>query len=66
MTTFVTLLTVWAIEFLGGGVLASFGLALNIGFIVGTYSSIFIASPIAVWLDRYFTKRSQQKTQVAA
>ena len=33
----------------GGGVIHNFALALLIGVVVGTYSSIFIASPIVVW-----------------
>jgi preprotein translocase subunit SecF len=34
-----------------------FAFALLIGVLVGTYSSIFIASPIVVWLDRRFGKK---------
>jgi preprotein translocase subunit SecF len=36
----------------GGEVLRAFSLALLIGTIVGTYSSIAIASPIMVWWER--------------
>ncbi|MBW2276579.1 MAG: protein translocase subunit SecF, partial [Deltaproteobacteria bacterium] len=34
-----------------------FAFALLIGVLVGTYSSIFVASPIVVWLDRRFGKK---------
>jgi preprotein translocase subunit SecF len=34
-----------------------FAFALMIGVLIGTYSSIFVASPIVVWLDRRFGKK---------
>jgi preprotein translocase subunit SecF len=36
--------------FLGGEVLYGFALALTIGIVVGTYSSVLVASPIVMWL----------------
>jgi preprotein translocase subunit SecF len=54
LTTFVTSLVVIALIFLGGGVLADFGFALMVGFIVGTYSSIAVASPVYIALRRRF------------
>jgi preprotein translocase subunit SecF len=36
----------------GGAVLRDFSLAIIIGVVVGTYSSIFIASPIVLWWTR--------------
>jgi SecD/SecF fusion protein len=41
-----------ALYFLGGDTLTSFALALLIGIVVGTYSSIFTAAPLAVVLER--------------
>lgn len=43
------LLSVLALVLFGGEVLRSFSLALLVGMIVGTYSTIAIASPIAIW-----------------
>ncbi|HMU38389.1 MAG TPA: protein translocase subunit SecF [Pseudomonadota bacterium] len=44
---FVTLaMNIW-----GSGVIRDFAFAMNVGVIVGTYSSIFIASPILIWLN---------------
>lgn len=43
------LLTVLALYFFGGPVLNDFAFSFVIGIIVGTYSSIFIASPIVLW-----------------
>ncbi len=50
MTSFMTMLVVLALLFFGGGSLFSFSLALCIGIAVGTYSSIFVASAIAILL----------------
>ena len=47
---FVTL----AMNIFGAGVIRDFAFAMNVGVIVGTYSSIFIASPVLIWLnDKY-------------
>lgn len=45
-TSITTLLTVLAILFLGGEALYGFALAMAIGIVFGTYSSIYIASPV--------------------
>ena len=50
MTSFMTMLVVLALLFFGGNSLFSFSLALCIGIAVGTYSSIFVASAIAILL----------------
>jgi len=49
LTGGVTLLTTTGLYFLGGPVLNDFALAILIGVLVGTYSSIFIAAPIVLW-----------------
>ncbi len=50
LTSATTLIVVIALFFLGGAVIHDFAFALLIGILVGTYSSIFIASPIVlVW-----------------
>lgn len=50
MTSLTTLLTVAALYFFGGPALEGFSLALMVGIIVGTLSSIFFASPILLSL----------------
>lgn len=47
-TSLTTLIPVVILYFLGGAVLSNFALALFIGIIVGTYSSIFVASALLV------------------
>jgi len=50
LTSFCTLLTVIMLLFFGGSVLRDFAICLTVGIIVGTYSSIFVASALAyVW-----------------
>jgi preprotein translocase subunit SecF len=50
VTSLTVFLTCVALLFFGGVVLKEFALALTIGVVVGTYSSIFVASPIvAIW-----------------
>jgi preprotein translocase SecF subunit len=46
MTSLTTLLAILALFLLGGEVLRDFSLALMLGIIVGTYSSVFVASPL--------------------
>ena len=49
LTSGVTLIPICCLFFFGGAVLHDFALAIIIGVVVGTYSSIFIASPIVLW-----------------
>lgn len=52
-TSLTTLFVLFALFFLGGETLKPFALILIIGILLGTYSSIFIASPLLVrWLER--------------
>ncbi len=46
LTTFVTLLSVFALFFVGGEVLNTFALVLIVGFLFGTYSTVYIVSPL--------------------
>jgi preprotein translocase subunit SecF len=50
MTSVLTLMVVFALFFLGGNMLHGFSLALIIGIIVGTYSSIYVAGSLALAL----------------
>ena len=49
LTSVTTLFVAGALFFFGGPVIHDFALALCFGVIIGTYSSMFIASPILVW-----------------
>ena len=50
MTSFVTLLSVIVLYFFGGVVMHGFSVAMIVGIVVGTYSSIYIASASALYL----------------
>jgi preprotein translocase subunit SecF len=54
LTTFVVVFTLFLV---GGEVVHDFALALMIGIVVGTYSSVFVASPIIVEWERKSPKR---------
>jgi preprotein translocase subunit SecF len=62
MTSGLTFLTVIALFIFGGPVLGGFSFALVCGIIVGTYSSVFIASPIVLFWHNYADSR--RKTPV--
>jgi preprotein translocase subunit SecF len=57
LTSGATMLVVVALFFLGGEVLNTFALTLIIGIIIGTYSSIYVASPIVVIWKQYRDRR---------
>lgn len=50
MTSMTTFLALLALVFFGGHVIRSFSLAMMFGVVVGTYSSIFIAAPVLIYL----------------
>ncbi|MBU1348758.1 protein translocase subunit SecF [Patescibacteria group bacterium] len=52
-----TILAMGAVYFFGGASIKDFALALIVGVAVGTYSSIFIMSPLLVTWDRWDKKR---------
>ena len=57
LTSVTTLLAVLALLVFAGGVIQSFAFALFIGVIVGTYSSVFIASPLLILHQEQIEKR---------
>jgi len=56
LTSLTTLLAVAALLLIGGTVVRPFALAMAIGIVVGTYSSIYIASPTLLWLESRYGK----------
>ncbi len=59
LTSGLTFLTVIALYLFGGPVLHGFSFALVMGIIVGTYSSVFIASPIVLFWQGYLERRKR-------
>jgi len=66
LTSGLTFLTAVSLFLFGGPVLKGFSLALVIGILVGTYSSIFIASPILVFWQDFVEKRKAAEPPMAA
>ena len=54
LTGGLTLLSVLALLALGGPVLRGFAFVMAVGILVGTYSSIYVASPFALLWEKYF------------
>jgi len=53
-TTLTTIIPILTLYFFGGNILSDFALALFIGMVAGTYSSIFIASPLLLEWNKIF------------
>jgi preprotein translocase subunit SecF len=64
LTSGATMLVVIALFALGGEVLNTFALTLIIGIIIGTYSSIYVASPIVVIWKDFVEKRRAKRVPV--
>ncbi len=60
LTTFFVILTLFL---LGGEIIYSFSFTLLVGIIVGTYSSVFVASPMLKWLG--FNLKEYKEKQIA-
>jgi preprotein translocase subunit SecF len=65
LTSGLTFLTALSLLLFGGQVLKGFSLALVIGIMIGTYSSVFIASPILIYLHNLVVGRSRGARAVA-
>jgi preprotein translocase subunit SecF len=63
LTSGTTLLVVLALFLFGGGVIHNFAFAMLVGIIIGTYSSIFVASPLLIYWDDY---RARKKLKAGA
>ncbi len=61
ITSGTTLMVVLSLYLFGGDVINTFAFVLLIGIIVGTYSSIFVASPVALTINKILAARRQAK-----
>lgn len=66
ITSGLTFLTVCAMLAFGGPVLRSFSWCLFIGILIGTYSSIYIASPFMLWWESWRAEVRTAKTGASA
>jgi preprotein translocase SecF subunit len=65
LTSLTTLIVIVSILVLGGGLIRHFAVALAIGVVIGTYSSIFIASPLVYYMDQYMEKQDASRASEA-
>lgn len=63
LTSGTTLMVVASLFIFGGGVIHNFAFALLVGILIGTYSSVFVASPLLIFWDDY--RRRQRSTAPA-
>ena len=61
LTSITTMIAVLSIFVLGGGLIQSFAMALMIGVVVGTYSSIFVASPVMLIIHNWAEQRTAKQ-----
>ena len=66
LTSMTTFIAVFCIFIIGGDSVQSFALALMIGVVVGTYSSLFIATPIFLLTSEFLEERAAAREQLAA
>ena len=57
LTSGVTALSLVGLLIFGVGEIWDFAMAMLVGIVVGTYSSVYIASPLTIWLDERAAKR---------
>jgi preprotein translocase subunit SecF len=65
MTSFTTLLALFALWFFGGEVIRGFVDALIVGILIGTYSSIFVAAPMLIYLNIRKPSREEDEAEAA-
>ena len=56
LTTGTVMMVVLILFFFGGAVIHDFALALIVGLITGTYSTVYIASPVVLFWEKYISK----------
>ena len=61
ITSGTTLVVVLSLYIFGGDVINTFAFVLLIGILVGTYSSIFVAAPVALWVSKLLAARRDRR-----
>jgi preprotein translocase subunit SecF len=58
LTSFTTILAVVSVTIFGRGTIQDFSIAMTIGILVGTYSSVYVAAPLSILMDKTFFHRN--------
>lgn len=61
MTVSTTLLVLVCLFFFGGEVIHDFSMVLIVGILLGTYSSVFVASPVLLLLEEWYQKMAKDR-----
>ncbi|MGH7286167.1 MAG: protein translocase subunit SecF, partial [Polyangiaceae bacterium] len=61
LTSGATMLSVLAFFIWGTGIIKDFALAMVVGIVAGTYSSIYVAAPLTEWIDKKLAQSQMQK-----
>ena len=61
ITSGTTLVVVLSLYIFGGDVINTFAFVLLIGILIGTYSSIFVAAPVALWVSKLLAARRDRR-----
>ena len=66
MTGSTTLACLLALLIFGGDVIRPFAWVLLFGIVIGTFSSVYVASPILLWIERKYPRMAADKAHVSA
>ena len=59
LTSLTTMIAVLMVAFFGRGTIQDFSIAMIVGILVGTYSSIYVAAPLSIVIDNRFFRRNR-------
>jgi preprotein translocase subunit SecF len=65
LTSGVTALSLVGLLIFGVGEIWDFAMAMLVGIIVGTYSSVYIASPLTIWIDQRAAARASRPPRIS-
>jgi preprotein translocase subunit SecF len=63
LTSMTTLFVVVTLYLMGGGIIHDFAFALIVGVLIGTYSSLYVASPILLTWEQHRKKQTATRTR---
>lgn len=66
MTGSTTLACLLALLIFGGDVIRPFAAVLTFGIIIGTFSSVYVASPVLLWIERKWPRKDADKAHISA
>ncbi len=64
LTSFVTFISVLPLAILCKGEIQSFAIAMCFGIFVGTYSTVYIATPFTIYVEKFMESRNPKKVKV--